>query len=444
MVPSTIDTAVAGAGPAGCLAAMNLAQKRGEEVLLLEADTSQRNRFAGEWLHPAGIAALGRGSALGLDEIGGDLITQRGFVIFPDDAGEPVVLDYPGEERGLVFEHTALVNLLRRRAIATPGVRIARGAKVTRVKRGELDYRDAASGEIRSLAADRIVGADGRGSLVRPALGLSRSSQLISYMAGVVLRDVELPFEGYGHVILGAPGPILLYRISPGVVRASIDVPAERGGAKADWAGLLRDEYLPFVPESIRPAFVRALAEEELAFRANRYRPRTNYGDGALCLVGDAVGFQHPLTAMGMTLGFQDAEGLASHESFAEFQRERRAATLVPELLAMALYQAFSGRDPGAREVRRAIYAMWRRFPVERERTMLLLSGKLTSPVGFGMSFFRGVHLALAGAALSEDHRWQWTQLSRTLGSIGQIMHGLLSCSSTRLPRGYGGMAARA
>jgi 2-polyprenyl-6-methoxyphenol hydroxylase-like FAD-dependent oxidoreductase len=431
---SSTESAVIGAGPVGSLTAISLARE-GNEVALFEADASQRPRFAGEWLHPAGIRALNRAGVLEPRELESRGIAHRGFAIFPDDGSEPVLLDYPEGDRGLVCEHNDLVEMLRGKARAEPGVRFVTGARVAKVEKGSLHYRLAGEEDTRTHFAGRIVGADGRGSVVRPALGLTRSSKLISYMLGLTLHDIELPFEEYGHVILGSPGPILLYRISPDTVRASIDVPREMGSGRVDWGKVLREHYVDHFPGSLRGSLEEAIESGDFGFRANRYRPRIEYGNEFLSLVGDAVGFQHPLTAMGMTLGFQDAEGLARFESFSDFQKERRSMTLVPELLAMALYQAFCGGEQGASEVRKAIYSMWRRYPKERERTMRLLAGDITSPIRFGISFMRGVQLAVAGSVDSENYRLEWAQLSRTLGSIGQILGGLASCSTARLPK---------
>lgn len=432
-------TAIVGAGPVGCLAAISLA-RAGNPVTVFEANPGGRRRFAGEWLHPSGVRALERAGVLSDNDSSALGMLHQGFAIFPDDRSEPVLLEYPEGDQGLVFEHGLLLERLRERAVSQDGVRFLSGARVCRVEAGQVEFQQGDSKEIKTHAAARIVGADGRGSIVRPALRLPRSSKLISYMVGIMMKDVELPYEGYGHVILGAPGPILLYRVAPNQVRVSIDVPVESGSGADHWKELLREEYLPFFPESLRDGFAHAVGSEPIQFRANRYRARLEYGNENLTLVGDAVGFQHPLTAMGMTLGFQDAEGLANAETFEEFCRKRRAVTLVPEMLAMTLYQAFSGRDPGAREVRKAIYSMWRKYPKERERTMRLLAGEITSPVGFSISFLRGVKLALWGSVDADLLRFQWGALSRTVGSIAQLLQEAALCSSSRIGRVYPGV----
>src|SRR5688500_17104082 len=86
------DVAVIGAGPVGATAALAFARE-GRHVLLLEQDPfAVTERAIGEWLHPPAVDVL--------DELGVDLTppmaypTGRGFVLFADDGGEPVVLPY--------------------------------------------------------------------------------------------------------------------------------------------------------------------------------------------------------------------------------------------------------------------------------------------------------------------------------------------------------------
>ena len=61
--------------------------------------------------------------------------------------------------------------------------------------------------------------------------------------------------------------------------------------------------------------------------------------------MGDAAGHYHPLTGVGMTLGFGDALALAENGDFRKFARGRFQATRAPELLAMGVYEAFGGRS---------------------------------------------------------------------------------------------------
>jgi len=377
--PRTADAAVVGAGPVGCVAALALA-RAGARVLLLEGNASAARRFAGEWLHPRGARIL---HELGL-EVPGD--PGHGFVVFPEDGGEPVLLPYEGAA-GLSCEHEALVGALRQAVAEEPGVTFLGSTRVASIAGRRLELESGA------VLVERIVGADGRASLVRRSAGISGAGSAVSAMAGVVLEGAELPFEGYGHVLLGGPGPVLVYRLGPGRLRACIDVPGE-APRRSDVARALWDGYGEAFPRELAPAFRRAVESGQIAWAANRFRSRTKpgrLGSGDVLLAGDAAGHYHPLTAVGMTLGFADARRAARLEPDA-YRRERARASRVPELLATALYAAFSRRDGGTASLRRAMVELWA-DPRERRRTMRLLSTDEERTAAFYRSFAKVVAL---------------------------------------------------
>lgn len=376
------DAAIVGAGPAGTVAALLLA-RRGARVALLEANPKVASRFAGEWLHPPGVAVLER---LGVPRPAGttDHPAGSGFVVFPDDDGEPIALPYPDGAVAWSGEHRLLVEGLRACAVDTAGIDYLPGMRVSEIRgpRLTIQSREHGTGE---LEADLLVGADGRGSMLRQHLGLPESTSSISSMAGVELEHVELPHEGLGHVLLGGPGPILMYRIDAERVRICIDVPP--GRVRRD-AGALWEAYAEAFPPSLRPSFRKALEAKKVAWAANGFRPRVHYRRGSIALVGDAVGHFHPLTAAGMTMGFLDAECLAE-AGLSAYEQTRNEASYVPELLANALYEVFVRRDRSATAIRRAVYERWRESEHDRDRTMRILSCEATDRRTFGRAFVR-------------------------------------------------------
>ena len=60
---------------------------------------------------------------------------------------------------------------------------------------------------------------------MRSTLDLADDRETLSRMAGLELKGADLPVQGFGHVFLGGPGPILAYRIGPESVRLCLDVP---------------------------------------------------------------------------------------------------------------------------------------------------------------------------------------------------------------------------
>jgi lanosterol synthase len=396
------DVAVIGAGPVGCVTALACA-KRGAHVLLLEANPRAAYRLAGEWLHPPAVAILREHGIEPLAEPAYD--HGRGFVVHPDDGSEPIALPYREGVRGFSCEHAVLVERLRERCAETPSIDYVPFARASAIdgQRVTVERRDGAS---TSLHATTIVGAGGRSSIAHEALGLEARSATYSRMAGLLLEDLELPTEGFGHVFLGGPGPVLAYRIDHRHVRMCLDVPSTLPYARNKEAALW-DGYRSVLPERVRRAFWRALHRGEVAFASNQTRPRVTMGREGLALVGDGAGHHHPLTALGMTLGFQDAVALASEPTFERFASKRLRESRVPEMLAVALYEVFADTSDECVAIRRAVYEMWRTDPVERQRTMGYLACEHVDPLRFGGSFVKAVALGardLVAAGLHGGH----------------------------------------
>lgn len=409
------DVIVVGAGPAGCAAARahGLA---GRTVALLEADPAgqKKQRFAGEWLHPQGVAALQK---IGFGEIAEKMGRPRGrgFVVYPGYGESPVKLDYVDGQIGLAFHHGDLVDEMRRIVSETRGVSFLPGV---RVKTADDHGVILENGE--RIEAERVVGADGRASVVRRSLRGASVHKPISAMTGILLEGVKAPYPDYGHVFLGQPSFLLGYEIAPSTVRICVDVPLKYKAEMKDPAWLI---------EAIRdtlPAVWRKAAEEQirkgqLSWQANHFLARADYGNGRRIMIGDAAGHTHPLTATGITNGLVDAIELAETPDFRAFVRSRRRACRVPELLSRALYDCFSKEDAFSQSLRRAVVSLWRNDERERARTMGLLMGNGQSFLTFAWPFLK----ALAGA-------WK----GRTAGQVGAA--DLVSAASwIRLPLAY-------
>src|SRR5262249_35549792 len=161
---------------------------------------------AGEWIHPPAVEIL---RCVGVDPKpetpfqGG-----RGFVVFPDDGSRPVVLPYASGSFGYSFEHKKLVETLRSHCDDNSLVDYLPYARVVEIDANTVSYQVEGGGAHKASAA-LVVGAGGRTSIAHTTLGIERGAGTYSRMAGLLLRNVEMPFEGYGHVCLGGLGPIL-------------------------------------------------------------------------------------------------------------------------------------------------------------------------------------------------------------------------------------------
>jgi squalene monooxygenase len=443
MVRSSYDVVVVGAGPVGSVAATSSA-RAGARVLLLEANPDAARRFAGEWLHPTGVAVLDR---LRLGRLEGmDARTGYGFVVFPDDGSDPVELAYPEGTVALACEHSLIVKSLRDRARSLAEVDYLEHARVTEIGNGSVTFRTR-EGE-RTVRTGRVIAADGRASVARKALGLAPHGAAMSYMASVELRGVELPVEGYGHVVLGGPGPVLLYRIAPDLIRGCFDVPLTFDASRRNPA-FLWDGFSGVLPERLRPAFREALERGPVMWAVNRFAPRAFYGQGGTWLAGDAVGHFHPLTAVGMTLGFLDAEAAGAGGSFVGYQRTRERESYVPELLSNALYQVFTRDDASAAKIRSSVYEVWRKSRAERERTMRILMGAESRRRAFSAAFARMAFSAVGNTvtelaqgrkllqlvpALASYREWARWPVASLAPSRGRKVYRLHSTSERPLP----------
>jgi 2-polyprenyl-6-methoxyphenol hydroxylase-like FAD-dependent oxidoreductase len=356
----------------------------GRRVLVLEANPTACKRLAGEWLHPPAVRVL-RDLGVALPGNGRPWPTGEGFAVFPEDGTAPIVLPYVGGGAGLGLEHERLVKALREAVADNPAITFVPWARVAEVRDGAVSWI-VRGGGAETAKVERVIGADGRGSVVRASLALPSDSFTPSRMAGVLLKGATLPEEGFGHVFLGGPGPILGYRIGEDDIRLCVDVP-QGAFDRGDRAGLLREGYTRALPEGLRAAFHAALEANRVQWAANQVRPRLDYGTASRTLLGDAVGHYHPLTALGMSLGFIDAATLAAARDFSGWRDARLRDARVPELLAVGLYDVFAEHTDLASAMRQAVYRTWRTDPGECRRTMRYLACEDTRVGAFGWSF---------------------------------------------------------
>lgn len=418
---SKYDAVVIGAGPAGCATAACLAAK-GASVLLVESNPKAARRFAGEWIHPEGARVL---DAVGLLEDLESKEKARGFVVFPNDGLGPIRLDYPGSGLGFACEHETLVTHLRRRVARLPRVDYTEGLRAQAVDRHSVDL-SAAGRETQRVDTRRVVVAAGRSSGKIASARAAREAQVsISLMAGLIVTGSDLPFDGYGHVIVGGPGPALAYRIDERRIRLCIDVPnAVRGKSAPEW---IWKSYAEVLPASLRLGVRDGLSNASISWATNAFRPRCYRANPGVALVGDAAGVFHPLTAMGITMSLLDAEALAQTRSLAEYSKRRAAQSYIPELLSNAIYQAFVRDDPGSEAIRDSIYRTWRSSPAQRGRTMDLLGAASTSRTDFVRAFSQVALRAGVGVFQSDARalvelaswlKWPWASLHPQPASI--------------------------
>lgn len=212
------------------------------------------------------------------------------------------------------------------------------------------------------VSAKLIVGADGRDSWVREALGLRAISTSYGEMGLVANFECQHPHRGIARQWFRCDGvlawlPMAGNRVSivwstpDENARAMLALSAEELCARVAAAG--NKELGTF--KLLTPAAAFPL---RLTYLPRIVAPR-------LALVGDAAHGIHPLSGHGINLGYQDAKALAallaaspdwqdigSERLLSRYQRQRREETLVMQTATHALHELFRNELPGLRPLR--------------------------------------------------------------------------------------------
>jgi len=419
------DVIVVGGGFAGMSCAAALAA-RGFRVTVLESHLGHDPRFRGELIHPRGVRAL---DSLGLKapllQAGG--VPVKGFAVSPKAGEDLLLLPYVKSwGDGLGIDHHAMVHALRVAVGARPGVTLRQGQAVTDVidEGGRVAGVRLRNGE--ELRAKLVVAADGRQSRVRKSLGLEPEQTLLSYTVVATVRGPKLPWRGFGHVFLGAPGPILAYPYGDELIRLCIDVPLDAPKGRDAMRRYVRENFADCVPQPLRDAMLQSVENDPFEGCATHSVYTQACAVPGAVLIGDAGGCSHPLTATGMTAAMNDVLVLAdelarrglTEDALKAYQRRRYRFVRARELFTEALYEVFRAHDAGSEALKAGTFDYWRRSQRARDVSMGILSGEHSQPRTFMTEYTRVMGRSALGT---------WRQPSRT--------RSLLRTSLTRLNR---------
>jgi 2-polyprenyl-6-methoxyphenol hydroxylase-like FAD-dependent oxidoreductase len=317
--------------------------RAGKRVLVLEKTTEYRDRVSGEWIAPWGVAEL---QALGLYDAfiaaGAHHVSKHvsyGDGIDPAaaEAGAlPLVELLPGIPGPLCYGHPASCNLLQELAVAS-GATVLRGvtdiANVTLGASPSVTY--VHGGAEHTATCKIVVGADGRGSIVRRAAGIELHRDPTHHLfSGMLIEGAD----GWPDDVqmLGAEGDVhyLAFPQGNGRVRLylgySSDQPqrlAGEGGQRA-FLDAFRVKSVPLAHH---------LADARPAGPCNSYPNEDTWTDEpyaeGVVLIGDAAGHNDPIIGQGLSITYRDVRTvrdvlLASDDwspsAFAAYGEERR------------------------------------------------------------------------------------------------------------------------
>ena len=316
------DVVIAGAGPAGCVAAIVLA-RAGVRVRLIDRATFPRHKLCGDTLNPGALAVLRR---LGLTA-GDDGLPIAGMVV-TGPGGVIVNAAYPGAATGRALLRKDLDFRLLQSA-ASAGAEIEEGLIV----RGPLidDKRHEVTGVVLrgtnggdvAMPARLTIAADGRESrLARGATLACHPRQPRRWAVGAYFHEVRgLADRGEMHIR----------------VRRYIGVAPLPGGltnvcvVTDDRARLRSPRRLLFDTLREEPMLADRFAGARMVTEPVMLGPLAVEcrapGVPGLLLAGDAAGFIDPMTGDGLRFALRGAE-LAAREAFRTLQVWNPAAHL--------------------------------------------------------------------------------------------------------------------
>jgi flavin-dependent dehydrogenase len=363
---TSYDAIVVGARCAGSPTAMLLARK-GYRVLMVDRATFPSDTVSSHFIHAPGMAALQRwGLRDAVAASGCPPVTTYSFDFGPVTLkGSPRAID--GVVEAYSPRRTVIDTMLVEEA-ARSGVEVREGFTVDElvVEDGAvvgLRGKDAAGSSVTERATV-VIGADGRNSLVAKAVQPEHYNEkpavapsYYSYWSGVGVTD----FEVYIRDQCGMGAFPTHDGLTLVIVGMTIDeFKASRGDAEA--AHMKVVDQAPALAER-----VRAGKREERFHAASDLAGyfRTPFGPG-WALVGDAGYHKHPITAMGITDAFADAERLtdaldATFSGGASFDDAMAAYQAARDEHAMPIYELtfqFATLEPPPPEMQQLLGAV--------------------------------------------------------------------------------------
>jgi 2-polyprenyl-6-methoxyphenol hydroxylase-like FAD-dependent oxidoreductase len=350
--------AIAGAGPAGLMLGMLLA-RAGVDTVVLEKHGDFLRDFRGDTVHASTHQLM---DELGLGEAFRKLAHQRieRLQVVTDD-GPHTLADFsrlPGRFPYITFlPQWDFLTFLLDEANRFPNFRLVQNAEVTGVTAAGdrvtgLRYEDA-DGREHELAAELVVGADGRRSAVRDAAGL-RPRVFGSRMDILWFRLTKEEGDPGGMVGRLSEGQLFVRIERLGHWQSAIAV--RKGGyEELRSQGLDRFRELlarltPFLADRLEDDLRSWDDVKVLDVQIDRlvrwWRP------GLLC-IGDAAHTMSPIMGVGINLALQDAvaaanvlagplrEGTLTDEHLARVQKRRMAPTAATQRIQRFLQTRF-------------------------------------------------------------------------------------------------------
>ncbi len=333
--------AIAGAGPVGCTAAIALA-RRGFEVVLLEAGPDCAQDLRASTFHPPTLEMLDEldiTRALvqqGLQAPVFQYRDRQGEEVYNLDLGE--IADQTRFPFRVQCEQYKLARQLTERLAGLSNAVVLFNHRVVHLEQtpeGVTIHAETPLA-IESIHADFLIGADGANSVVRKWLGVEFEG--FTYPEKFLTMSTDFPLEEYLRGLakvnyISDPQEWLVLLRVPGLWRVLVPAAPEISDAE-----LLSDRIKDGV-------FGRLVGKDRCVPTAHRtvyrvhQRVARQFVHGRVILIGDAAHLNNPLGGFGMNSGIHDAINLsdklagivvapARHEELlGRFERQRHTVT---------------------------------------------------------------------------------------------------------------------
>ena len=329
------DVVIVGAGIGGSALAKALAED-GLDVLVLEQSEVYEDRVRGEAMVPWGVAEA---RELGVEQVlldAGARVSETWFNYhLPDQRDEiPAGMLIPDIPGSLNLRHPEACGALEHAARAA-GATVHRGTC-------DLDVSFGAEPRVRWRAGDDehevqtriIVGADGRRSRVRKALGLEvQTAPVINHVTGMLLEDlVDVDAD---HDFLAGEGDLFMatFHQKEGRTRAYLfpsTAESDRYVGAGNVEKFLADCAFECLPFGKRLAAGRP-AGPIATYPGDDTWIDEPFGDGAV-LIADSAGYSNPILGQGLSIAMRDARSVRdvlrgddwSRAAFGDYGEERR------------------------------------------------------------------------------------------------------------------------
>lgn len=302
------DVVIAGAGPAGAVAALVLA-RAGARVVVFDRARFPRRKLCGDTINPGALGLLrrlGLGAAAGSFAIPGMFVTGDRGIEITGEYGDGI------SGRAILREHLDLALV---RAAAAAGARIEEDVRVVGVTRSDADRVDGLrirnrAGLTDTVRAPIVIAADGSYSQLARSLGLARlATAPRRWAVGTYFTDV-VHGSPLGEMHIRRDKYFGVAQLPGGLTNLCI-VSADRETLRDSGVlirttiqseSVLKDRFVHARPAA-PPVMLGPLAVDGRAA-----------GVPGLLLAGDAAGFVDPMTGDGLRFTVRGAE-LAAEEA---------------------------------------------------------------------------------------------------------------------------------